>query len=347
MLIRVALGRFVSAAAVIVLFTHVPALSSRAETKQQPLGILLAAGDISTCGSEAWNKYANETGEVIQGVIKAAREMQPPVPVRVLALGDLAYGVGSEHEFECFGERWKGFESELLPVPGNHEYLSPDAWPYFNFFRTNLLVAQNGADAGYFMLRFPRADGPWLLIGLNDNFEQKPKYAQKMNGQMTWLEEVLAKDGSSCVLAFWHAPTFSSGKHGHDYKKSVKAPLTKHRPMQRAFESLFRHGASVVLAGHDHNYEQFRPQDAQSRAKPDRQGIRLFVIGTGGSILTEDRYQIRAANSEGIYGISKGGQGVLKMELYEDRYVWDFLPIDKAKALPLETRSAECTRRKQ
>ena len=35
--------------------------------------------------------------------------------------------------------------------------------------------------------------------------------------------------------------------------------------------------------------------------------------------------------------------GVLRIDLYENRYTWEFLPIDKSKELPL---TADCTTRK-
>jgi len=341
--------RVVFAATMAALITGAGVLAAPAETANGPIGILLAAGDISTCGDKKWNKYADKTSEIIRNVIKSATDMVPSVPVRVLALGDLAYDKGTEQQFECFGKRWPNFDAQLLPIPGNHEYLSENAKHYFDHFKSNSLVNQNGEGKGYYTSNFPRADGPWYLIGLNDNFEQNSKYKKEMEDQIGWLEERLTNDGNkqNCVLAFWHAPTFSSGRHGHNYKTKLNEPLTKNRPMQKAFEMLHRHGASVVLTGHDHNYEQFGPQTAKGNATAERDGIRLFVVGTGGSILTEDRYTKLAANSEGVYGITKGIQGVLKIVLYDNRYTWDFLPIDETKKLPLKTTAADCATRKE
>jgi hypothetical protein len=112
--------RLIVAAAALV------ALCARAATAQpeRPIGILLAAGDISTCGSNAWHRYADKTADLIRTAVKDAGEATPPIPVRVLALGDLAYGKGTPEQFTCFGKRWSGFDDVLLPVPGNHEYLT-------------------------------------------------------------------------------------------------------------------------------------------------------------------------------------------------------------------------------
>jgi hypothetical protein len=337
-----------------------------AEPTPKPIGILLAAGDISTCDDpkqkkqKEWLSYADKTAQIIRDVITDAKKENPQIPVRVLALGDLAYEDGTADQLQCFQKRWSGFDDVLLPVPGNHEYHSTDATHYFAHFKNNTAVNQSGDKLGYFALNFPNGDGPWRLIGLNDNFANpKPSqikdYQQKMAAQHTWLKSKLdmskEENQPRCVLAFWHQPTFTSGKHGHKYKKAPNAPLTKSRPMKTALGTLYDHGASVVVAGHDHNYEQFTPHDADGNAKDD--GIRSFVVGTGGAILTTDGYleSVWAPNSEGgPFGITKGRQGVLKIDLFDSWYRWEFLSIpskDGTKMkLPLKTTKDSCRPRK-
>jgi len=314
---------------------------------ERPIGILLAAGDISTCGDKNWHKVANRTAELILKAVKDAKDAQPAIPVRVLALGDLAYGKGTKEQFDCYGKRWKGFNDVLLPVPGNHEYLTTDAEPFYKHFKKNPVLGQNKGK-GYFAVNFPRADGPWRLIGLNSNFEAAKKYKKDMDAQVDWLtkglDPVNPANKQGCVLAFWHAPTFTSGRHGHDYKTDPKAPLTDKRPMQTSLRLLHKHGASVVLAGHDHNYEQFKPHDADGNAVAD--GIRSFVIGTGGAILTEDVYENHLPISEHLYGRTTGIQGVLKIELFESSYRWEFLSIDQDKPLKLTVTKDTCRTRK-
>jgi hypothetical protein len=341
-----------------------------------PIGMLLAAGDISTCKGkkdEAWLQDANKTAGVIREAIKQAEAAK--LPYRILALGDLAYDAGTGDQFKCFAERWTFDDvvtsipknEAMLPVPGNHEYKTLNAQPYFDHFSNNPLVTQNGALKGYFAVNFPNPDGPWRLIGLNDNFASALQYEhtdkKELKEQTAWLEKDLADAAhqQNCVLAFWHAPTFSSGQHGHVNYKDPKedAALTKHRPMKTTFGILYRHGASVLLNGHEHNYEQFRKQDENGKAVDD--GIRLFVVGTGGAGLTADFYNIKEDNSEGIYGRKHGIQGVLKILLYSNRYEWEFLPITKTvvktvgkkevtttetKKLELPTTSADCNKRK-
>ena len=324
---------------------------------ESPLGILIAAGDISTCSknrnlsckknngdwSNDWHCYANRTAAIIHKIVKEAEAVRPKIPVRVLPLGDLAYIKGTAREFACFAKRWSGFNDILRPVPGNHEYLTRGAEPYYLHFASNQFVQQNGRQKGY----FAESLGPWRLIGLNSNLR-----GTSMDRQLHWLETELrtAPDGaaSPCVLAFWHAPVFSSGRHGHVPYRPTKPnlPLRADTKMQKALQLLHMHGASVVLAGHDHDYEQFKPHDANGKAV--KGGIRSFVVGTGGSLLTEDFYTDKWPISEGLYGkaeLGNGKQGVLKIDLYERHFEWDFLSID-GTSLPLKTNKGNCNTRK-
>ena len=84
----------------------------------------------------------------------------------------MAYKKGTEDEFKCFAKRWAGFEDKMLPVPGNHEYLTPGAAPYYKHFEKHPVVNQNGPNKGYFAVNFPNADGPWRLVGLNSEFDR-------------------------------------------------------------------------------------------------------------------------------------------------------------------------------
>jgi hypothetical protein len=52
--------------------------------------------------------------------------------------------------------------------------------------------------------------------------------------------------------------------------------------MRPLYQALYDHDAEVVIAGHNHQYERFAPQDPDGRLDNAR-GIRAFVAGTGGA----------------------------------------------------------------
>jgi hypothetical protein len=98
------------------------------------IGVLLVAGDIAKCGSEARHLKDEATADILKKEVEAAKTEN--IPVRVIALGDLAYDTGTDTEFECFDASWGPYKDIMLPVPGNHEYEStnPDGAPFFRYF---------------------------------------------------------------------------------------------------------------------------------------------------------------------------------------------------------------------
>jgi hypothetical protein len=85
-------------------------------------------------------------------------------------------------------------------------------------------------------------------------------------------------------------------------------------------QRLYNAGVDVVLAGHDHTYERFAPQDPNGVLDTAR-GIRSFVVGTGGSNHTT--FPGVTANSEVR---NADTFGVLKLTLREGSYDWRFIP---------------------
>ena len=89
--------------------------------------------------------------------------------------------------------------------------------------------------------------------------------------QVTWLRDDLAANPRACVAAVWHHPRFSSGQHGNN------------PAVAELWRALEEGGAEIALTGHDHDYERFAPQTGGRVPDPD--GIREFVVGTGGAAL--------------------------------------------------------------
>ena len=124
--------------------------------------------------------------------------------------------------------------------------------------------------------------------------------------QVRWLRADLAAHRAACVLAYWHHPRYSSGGHGDNPS------------MQPIWQTLANAHAELVLSGHDHNYERFAPV----------QGIRQFVVGTGGRNLTAFRKSVDAGSQIRLQKF-----GILDLELAPRSYTWRFLAVPNGAVL--------------
>ncbi|MCW2927018.1 MAG: Alkaline phosphatase [Thermoleophilia bacterium] len=255
---------------------------------------IVAAGDIA-CepGSPVHDDQCRQAD--------TARLAQDLHPEAILALGDLQYNEGNISDFnESFDHSWGALKDRIRPVPGNHEYRTPDAGGYFEYFGRT--AGKPGA--GYYSFDL----GRWHLIALNSNCGELDVCGEDSD-QVRWLRRDLAKHPTACALAFWHHPRFSSGRrHGGDDSVST------------LWRTLDDAGVDVVLTGHEHNYERFAPQDADGQERQD--GMREFVVGTGGSEFygfgrAEPHSQARGSDSFGL----------LTLALRPDDYEWQFISI--------------------
>ncbi len=305
----------------------------------KPIGVILAVGDIMQCDMGDFEKRAPKTAQLIADEIVCLEKME--IPVRVLLLGDLAYPRGSDEDFKCFTDKWERIirdklkkpDEEILPVPGNHEYLDPTktARGFFKHFAGNAVISaakERSSQAqvksggfGYFSTRFPKGDNSWLLLGLNGHLPNSESQAI----QYRWLREQLNSASGQmarCVLAFWHDPVFSSGKHGHDKVLPTHHPIRKER-LIHSYTILYQSGASLVLNGHDHDYEQFKPHNPDGKLADD--GLRSFVIGTGGNYAPKEQWTRWTDIADGP--MEQKVDGVLRLDLFPDSYDWRFIPV--------------------
>ena len=258
-----------------------------------PDPILVGAGDIARCGTDG----DEATASVLD------RVFPPPAPAEhgiVFTLGDNAYDSGSLGEYTaCYDPTWGRHRARTRPAAGNHEYLTAGAQGYFTYFGT----AAGDPSRGYYGYDV----GTWHVVALNSNCEEIGGCGAA-SPQETWLRADLAAHPTKCALAYWHHPLFSSGLvHGGDAM------------MKEIWSTLQEFGVDVALAGHEHNYERFAPQDAQGRADATA-GIREFVVGTGGRSLYE--LGPPRPNSE----VRGADYGVLTLTLHPAGYDWEFLP---------------------
>jgi hypothetical protein len=267
-----------------------PGRDSKRPSQEQAY-VLVGAGDIASCKSPGG---ARATGKLIE-----------QIPGTVFAAGDLAYEKGSAEEFKnCYDPAWGRFKDRTKPALGNHEYREPTASGYFHYWG-----AQAGpAGKGYYSYDL----GAWHIVVLNTNCDAKGLGGcAKGSVQETWLRTDLAQHLGACILAYGHHALFSSG---------VLKNHAVHPELKQLWEDLYAAHADLVLAGHEHSYERFAPQDPEGN--PDaREGIREIVVGTGGR--SHDPLGFATPNSE-----VRDWQtyGVLKLTLAPGNYAWEFIP---------------------
>lgn len=230
----------------------------------------------------------------------------PAAPI--LALGDLAYARGTPAEFaDCFDGAWGSLRPRILPAPGNHEYGTPGAFGYFDYWG-----AQAGPDRrGYYALRWRN----WLMLSLNSEVDAAPGSPQAI-----WLAQELAQARArapeGCIMAFFHKPAHSPQGPRHDQHNA-----------ERLFAQVQQAGASFVIHGHNHIYER-SPQQDSSGAAVATGGTMAFTVGTGGVTAPGPQHASQNASQTGHPGHShvtiQGTIGLLRMELSDHGFAWWF-----------------------
>jgi acid phosphatase type 7 len=245
-------------------------------------GVLVGAGDIANC---------NNTGA------HATAKLLDAIQGTVFVAGDNAYPTGAAADYrDCYDPTWGRHRARTRPVPGNHEYQTPGASGYFDYF---------GASAGSVGLGYySYAVGPWLVLAINSEIP-----SSSGSPQYQWVSDELTRNPRPCTAVIWHRPLFSSGRNGAN------------RDMQDLWRLLYQLNVEIVINGHDHIYERFAPQTADGVLDAQR-GVRQFTVGTGGAPATA--LARTAANSESAANVL----GVAKFTLQNGAYRWEFIPAD-------------------
>lgn len=288
---------------------------------EQPPGdpVIAAAGDVAcNPASSAFNGGLGTatacrqryTSDLLVGQNLAA----------VLMLGDTQYEDSVFSDFAySYDLAWGRIKSITYPAVGNHDYHTAGASGYFDYFNGagNQTGRAGDRSLGYYSFDV----GAWHLIALNSNCWAVGG-CNAGSPQEVWLRADLAAHPSQCTLAFWHHPRFSAGTY---LDNPAFEPL---------WQALYDHGAEIVLNAHDHNYQRYAPQSPTGIA--DANGIREFVVGTGGKVhyaVDADAVQNREVANGETYG-------VLKLTLHAGSYDWRFEP--EAGGSFTDTGSASC-----
>ena len=249
--------------------------------------VMIGAGDIADCTSQG----DEATAALVDSVLKA--DSAAIVEDVVFSLGDNAYPEGSDRDFaRCFTPSWgdpaKRIIKRIRPAPGNHEHYIFGASPYYKYF---------GKQAGESKKGFYSYNvGDWHVIVLNSEIVVNPVFTpEERKAQEDWLNDDLKFNPKKCTIAYWHNPRFSSGWHGSD------------RLLTPFWQLLYDNNVDLVLNGHDHDYERFKPMTPAGLVDSTR-GIVEIVVGTGGGELRGIRSTVvpnSVARVQGHFGVVK------------------------------------------
>ena len=238
--------------------------------------VLLAVGDVASCDSPA---------------DEAVADLASRLPGTIALLGDTVYEYGTAEDYrECFDPAWGPMRSRIRPAVGNHEYQTAGATGYYDYFGT----AAGPRGEGWYSYDL----GAWHVVVLNSTCHRIT--CGPDSEQVAWLEADLATNPGDCLLAYWHYPRWSSGRHGSQEQ------------IDPFWDVMRDHGADVVLTGHDHTYERILAD-----------GIRQFVVGTGG----KSHYRFERGRLPTTETRNDSTYGLLWLALGDGTYEWEFLGL--------------------
>jgi len=163
----------------------------------------------------------------------------------VVMMGDNIYGGHKPKDFE------RKFETPYKPLLdagvkfyaclGNHDNSDETLYKPFNMNGQRYYSFKKG-DVQFFVL--------------DSNYMDARK--------LDWIQQQLSGSGAKWKIAYFHHPLYSDGRfHGPDIDlRNLLVPI---------FE---KYGMNVVLSGHDHVYERFKPEG----------GIYFFLVGNSGEL---------------------------------------------------------------
>ena len=215
-----------------------------------PVALLLAAVFVAQPAGAASVRVA-AAGDIARASLAEPQQQTADLvtafnPTAVFTLGDEQYPQGSLSDFQTYYDAsWGAFKSITHPVPGSHEYETPNGAGYYAYF---------GAAAGVRAKGYYSFDiGDWHVVALNT--ECKDIDCAK---ERSWLEADLAADTHLCEVAIYHRA----------------GVLWPRKLMKKA-------GGDLALAASHHVYERWAGHDGLVRFTVGTGGFSLGTPRTG------------------------------------------------------------------
>jgi acid phosphatase type 7 len=228
--------------------------------------------------------------------------MRKESPSLVLHLGDLAYPNGS---FQDFQDYYFGPCRDLMqrvpffPCPGNHEYMTRDAFPYLALHDLPQVASAPESDRG----RYYSFDWGNVHFVSVDSNAPLVRAAGGQGPMLDWLENDLRATRQYWRIVYFHHPPFAGGPNENDVScelaRNYLAPIVE------------RHGVQLVLNGHEHSYQRTYPLTGK-QAVPKGNGTMYVTSGGGG-------YGLYAAHSHPLVAVSHSVHHYLRVNVSNSR----------------------------
>ncbi|MGE4178502.1 MAG: metallophosphoesterase [Limisphaerales bacterium] len=167
-------------------------------------------------------------------------------------VGDMAYGVGRDMEFQS--RFFESYDQTLRhkvcwPTMGNHEGHTSNGrtgiGPYYDAYVVPTRGESGGLASGteaYYS--FDYANIHFICLNSHD-LDRRPG-----EPMARWLKADLEKTKADWLIAYWHHPPYTKGSHDSDKEKD----LTEMREL--VMPVIEQGGVDLVLTGHSHVYER-------------------------------------------------------------------------------------------
>ena len=230
--------------------------------------------------------------------------------------GDLAYGAGSQQQFEdCWLPLYESELDRIYATPGDNDYKTPGAEPYFE------VMAERPGEPGkgWYAVEL----GAWQLISLNSNCDEVGGCGEDSE-QFEWLDQTLKSGSYECRMVMWHEPRFTSS-----------AKFSGIPRLGDLYGRVHGAGADILLVGHAHHYERLGP--LAPNGDPTAGGIMNFTIGIGGAPFSQFGEPRRGSQVR-----SNEHRGVVRFTLRDGSYDWEFVNVNSNPFPLVDEGSASC-----
>jgi hypothetical protein len=203
-------------------------------------------GDSGTATQGAFHKANQERVRDAYYALTGSR----PTDVWLL-LGDNAYYSGTDQQYQAaFFDIYPTLMRQTVPwtAVGNHETYATgnfDDYPYLQIFSPPTDGRAGGIASGtkkYYSFDY----GDIHFVCLDSMSVERTEDG----AQYVWLEQDLAANTKTWIIAYWHHPPYTKGSHNSDTE-------IEHIEMRETYLPLLEaYGVDLVLGGHSHNYER-------------------------------------------------------------------------------------------